>query len=94
MKYKFTKPVHSLIFALVMTACFGVEANDSDFKYAKGTVKYIPIEGGFYGIVTDDNKNFDPMNLPKEFQKDGVRIYFKYVEKKNIVSAHMWGTII
>ncbi|TSA30447.1 MAG: hypothetical protein D4R68_00700 [Ignavibacteriales bacterium] len=67
---------------------------ESDVKFTTGTVKYISLEGGFYGITTDDNKNLDPLNLSKEFQVDGKRIYFKYVEKKEMASFHMWGVII
>jgi len=67
---------------------------ESDVKFTTGTVKYISLEGGFYGITTDDNKNLDPLNLSKEFQVDGKRIYFKYVEKKEMASFHMWGAII
>lgn len=67
---------------------------ESDVKFTTGTVKYISLEGGFYGITTDDNKNLDPLNLSKEFQIDGKRIYFKYAEKKDMASFHMWGIIV
>ncbi len=74
--------------------CLGTESVDNKSISAIGTVKYISLEGGFYGITTDDNKNLDPLNLPKEFQVDGKRISFKYVEKKDMASIHMWGTIV
>lgn len=94
MKNRFTKLYLSLILALLVSACSGVESESSEIKYANGTVKYLSIEGGFYGIVTDDYKNLDPLNLPREFQRDGLKIFFKYVEKKNMGSYHMWGMII
>ena len=61
---------------------------------ATGTVKYISLEGGFYGIITDDGKSLDPLNLSKEYQVDGKRIQFKYIKKSNMASFHMWGIII
>lgn len=71
-----------------------MESDVSEIKYANGTVKFISLEGGFYGIVTDDKKYLDPFNLPTEFQKNGIRIFVKYIEKTNTVSFHMWGTIV
>jgi hypothetical protein len=57
-----------------------------------GTVRYIDLEGGFYGIETDDGRKLDPVNLPKEFQKDGLRIQARVAEIQDGVSVHMWGT--
>ena len=57
-----------------------------------GTVRYLDVEGGFYGIVTDDGKKLDPVNLPKEFQKDGLRIQARVEPLKERVSIRMWGT--
>ena len=79
------------IFFTLSISCSSLE---SEVKVTTGTVKYISLEGGFYGITTDDNKNLDPLNLSKEFQVDGKRISIKYVEKKDMASFHMWGTIV
>ena len=57
-----------------------------------GTIRHVDLEGGFYGIETDDGAKLDPVNLPAEFQKDGLRIR-AYVESlQDRVSFHMWGT--
>ncbi|MFZ5946955.1 MAG: hypothetical protein ACOYU5_03195 [Stygiobacter sp.] len=60
----------------------------------KGKVKFISLEGGFYGIISDKNENFDPINLSKEFQKDDLKILFSYKERNDLYSFHMWGKII
>ncbi len=57
-----------------------------------GTVCYMDVEGGFYGIVTDDGKKLDPVNLPQEFQKDGLRIRARVEPLHDRVSIRMWGT--
>ncbi len=57
-----------------------------------GTVRYIDVEGGFYGIVTDDGKKLDPVNLPREFRKDGVRIRARVEPLQDRISIRMWGT--
>lgn len=77
-----------IFFALLTLAC-----NENDYTH-KGTVRYIQVEGGFYGIEGDDGQKYDPVNLSKEFQKDGLRIAFSFNDKKDIMSVHMWGKII
>ena len=58
-----------------------------------GVVRYISFEGGFYGIISDDSKQYNPINLPKEFKKDGLRVSFKG-EKADVVGIRTWGTTI
>ena len=59
-----------------------------------GTIKYIELEGGFYGISGDDGKNYDPVNLPQQFKEDNIRVRFKFRYSENQVSFHQWGTLI
>ena len=57
---------------------------------ATGTIKYIPLEGGFYGIETDKGEKYLPLNLPAEFKKDGLKVWFKAKLKKD-ATVQMWG---
>lgn len=59
-----------------------------------GTVRFIEVEGGFYGIAADDGKQYDPLNLPPAFQKKDLRVRFMARELRNQVSVRQWGTII
>jgi hypothetical protein len=59
-----------------------------------GTVRYIDVEGGFYGIEADERTKLDPVNLPEEFRKDGVRVRVRVEELPDRVSIHMWGKIV
>ncbi len=61
---------------------------------ATGTVKFVELEGGFYGIVGDDGKKYDPINLEQTYQEDGLRVRFQAKIRQDISSIHMWGTII
>ena len=63
-------------------------------KKTTGVVKYFDIEGGFYGIIGDDGKNYLPINLSSEFKVEGLKIKFTYKEIKDSVNIHMWGTPI
>lgn len=59
-----------------------------------GTVRYLEIEGGFYGLIADDGTKYDPINLPAEYKKNGLRVKFAVREKKGIMSFHMRGKIV
>jgi len=59
-----------------------------------GTIQYIDLEGGFYGIVDDNGNKYDPVNLQDEFQEDGLRVKFSFKVLTDTASTHMWGTLI
>jgi hypothetical protein len=59
-----------------------------------GIIKYVDLEGGFYGIITDKQEQYTPINLPEEFRQDTIRIEFKAIYVKNQSSFHMWGKLI
>ncbi|HDD64933.1 MAG TPA: hypothetical protein ENF61_02335 [Firmicutes bacterium] len=66
------------------------QRKEADIVVGKGTVKYIPLEGGFYGIVTEEGEKYLPMNLPSEFKKDGLKVWFKGNLLK-MATTQMWG---
>ena len=57
-----------------------------------GTVTYIDLEGGFYGIIAEDGMNYLPGNLPEEYRIDGLRVQFSADLDEETVGFHMWGT--
>jgi hypothetical protein len=59
----------------------------------KGTVTYLGFEGGFFGIVGDDGKHYDPVDMPQEFKVDGLRVRFT-ANFTDFMSYHMWGYIV
>jgi len=54
-------------------------------------VSWIPLEGGFFGLLAADGSRFMPLNLPEEFQRDGLKIRVEG-ELKQVMTIHMWGT--
>ena len=79
-----------LIGVFALSAQFA--ANDGVI-HGKGTVRYLDFEGGFYGIVGDDGKNYDPINMPQEFKVDGLRVRFT-ANITDYMSFHMWGYVV
>lgn len=58
-----------------------------------GTVKFVELEGGFWGIIGNDGKHYDPINLSDEFKVENLRVYFEYKIVEDQVSFHMWGLL-
>ena len=56
-----------------------------------GTVKYQDIEGGFYGIISDNGEKYLPDNLPPAYSSDGTRVQFTVLPLNDTVSIMMWG---
>jgi len=81
---------------LITIGLFSVFVGDGDNTISNktGTIQYIDLEGGFYGIVDDDGNKYGPVNLQDEFQEDGLRVQFSFKILTNTVSTHMWGTLI
>jgi hypothetical protein len=59
----------------------------------EGVIRYISLEGGFYGIIGTKG-NYDPVNLPREFMQDGLRVRFVARLLDSWASIHMWGRLI
>ena len=57
-----------------------------------GTITHENLEGGFYGIVGDDGKKYEPLNLDAKYQKDGLRVAFEAVVATDVATVRMWGT--
>jgi len=81
-----------LLFCLIILS--GCVSNDYDIVEGKGTIIYLDIECGFYGIIADDGEHYDPINLPSEFEVDSLRVKFKGKIRDDLFSFHMWGTLI
>ncbi len=62
--------------------------------YGRGTVTFLDFEGGFYGIVSDDGEAYDPRNLDREFQVDGLRVFFEATILRKTGNVHGWGKVV
>ncbi len=82
-------------FSLLCIGCTSTQRNDDgDILEGTGTVQYIELEGGFYGIVGDDGRQYDPVDLDDAFKEDGLRVHFRARAVEDMASIRMWGTIV
>jgi len=79
-----------LFLSAFLTGCNFQKTSEKEVISANGTIKYISLEGGFYGIVTEKGEKFLPLNLKEEFKKDGLKVWFKAKPKK-VATIQMWG---
>jgi heat shock protein HslJ len=70
------------------------QARDDDYVAFVGTVKWQVLEGGFYAIDADDGQKYEPINLPSEYQVNGLRVRVTAIERDDMASINMYGTII
>ena len=59
-----------------------------------GTVRRVAVEGGFFGVVADDGRKFNPTKLSKEYRTDGLRVVVRGKARPDLRSFQMWGQII
>jgi len=82
-----------LVAAIVVLGMAGCIDDQSDVVSVRGTVVFVPLEGGFHAIVGDDGSHWDPDNLPESFAADSVRVTFRGVPTDH-PTYHQWGRTV
>ena len=57
-----------------------------------GTITFMKIEGGFFGIVTDKGEKLLPINLSKQFQQVGAQVKIQGELITEMMTIQQWGT--
>lgn len=81
---------------IAVAGCTGAYSTDlppaDSVVSGQGTVQYIDLEGGFFGIVDDDGSNYYPLNLDPLYSHDQLKVAYNLTQKKDVVTFAMWGT--
>lgn len=83
--------------AVFMTAFAGCTANRqaADAKQGiiseAGQIRFVNLDEGFFGIIGEDGRKFEPINLAENFKINRQNITFRAKARPDILTTHMWG---
>jgi len=84
-----------LLIATMSAIAIGYElGKEENIVRGTGTIVWLNLEGGFWGIIGDDGEHYDPINLNSEFRCEDLRVHFEAKIRTDLVSFHMWGKIV
>lgn len=83
-----------LIFIMLAAPVIGQTPQPGDNISGTGTVEFFDVEGGFYGISSDDGAHYLPLNLDPELMVNGTRVFFNVTVSDQQASIIMWGTAV
>jgi hypothetical protein len=92
--YSFSLAALLCLVAVAVLACGCTDdggADTPDTVNGTGTVVYNDLEGGFYGIVTDDGTRYLPLNLPDTFAEDNLTVTFTGIPREEVSTIQQWG---
>ncbi|MFH0967653.1 MAG: cache domain-containing protein [Methanobacteriota archaeon] len=78
-----------VIILFLMSNC-SATAQNSEISFT-GQVVWKDIEGGFFGIITLDGTEYLPLNLPKNYNVDGVTVDIIGTITPDVMTMQMWG---
>jgi hypothetical protein len=82
------------LFLMIVMGASGCTCGNANIISKTGTMKHIDLNGWFYGIVSDDGKEYEVTNLGTTFQEDDLKVRFDAKVLENAESIHRWGTVI
>lgn len=83
-----------LLSVLVLAGCATRQKLPDNAFLFRGKVVRVDMEDGFYGIVSSDGGRYDPVNLPEEYQQDGLEVRGVARPASNAIGFHMWGMVV
>jgi inhibitor of cysteine peptidase len=94
MRWKLVALALSLITTITAIAIGYTMNRGENVVTGTGTIVWLDLEGGFWGIIGDDGEHYDPINLDSDFQDEDLRVYFEAKIRTDLGSFHMWGKIV
>ncbi len=82
------------LFMLIGCDNSGDGRRPADLLDFEGQVRFVSIEGGFWAIVANGGRTYEPTNLPDGFKEDGLAVRVIAEVRDDLSSIHMVGPII
>lgn len=91
--FAFAVVIVAIMFSVVgYISASNAVGNPENLVRGRGTIRFVDLEGGFYGIVSDDGKRYQPIDIEQEYHLNGLRVYFEGELLEDTVSIYMWGS--
>ena len=71
-----------------------IDPTEVTSKVITATVRYIDLEGGFYGLETKDGEKYLAENLDDNLKADGTIIQFKVTPVTGVMTTQQWGQLV
>lgn len=59
-----------------------------------GKVIYLELEGGIWGVIDSQGREWLPVNLPDELMEAGIEVALEATLVDDFFAGDMWGTAI
>lgn len=81
----------SIFFIVLFSISNPLIAQEFTKVEGKGKIIFSNLEGGFYGLVTENGSQYLPLNLREEFKQDNLKVYFRGILRPDVVTVYNWG---
>ncbi len=86
--------IATLILIGIAIITFNQARGFNNIEVIPGTIRFINAEGGFWGILGNDGKRYDPIHLPLELRRPGLRVELTIRILEGHIGLRMWGTLV
>ena len=88
------EPEPPVVEAPIVVAPPEPEVSEPETITILGFIKYVALEGGFFGIMTEDGTKYFPEYLEQDFKQDGLGVRVQAKAQEQILGIQMWGNPI
>lgn len=81
--------------SILIYGCNNITNGDDqakDITDFEATVRYIDLEGGFWGLISADGSRYLPVKLEEKYRKDGLNVSVKARILEDRADFRMWGS--
>jgi len=88
-----TRNVLALPLLVALAAPLACGLTGPDVAFRAGTVRFLPVEGGCW-VIEAEMETYDPVDLPREFRVDGLRVVFSGDVREGVATICQVGPVL
>ncbi len=83
-----------LSFISIPVQAMEADSTDKEVIQFSGTMVYVELEGGFYGIKSDSGQHYLPVTLDDAFAQEGLEVKVRASTLPRQMGFRSWGRLI